>query len=87
MPALLPSTGQVVDLADEDYRYGDGAIRFHVASLGEKTIERGQPWISLTGYRLIRGEHWGPERTIMVRVSGIRIVRPQPGGPAGPVAG
>ena len=72
MPALLPEPGQVVELADEDYRYGDGRITFYVASIGQRTIENGAPWIGLTGHRLVRGEPWGPERTITARVSGIR---------------
>jgi hypothetical protein len=71
MPALLPGPGQVVELADEDYRYGDGRITFYVASLGERTIENGAPRIALTGHRLVRGEQWGPEHTITARVSGI----------------
>lgn len=74
MPVLLPAPGQMIDVGDEDYRYGDGRITFLVASLGEKTLENGQPWISVTGRRVVRGEPWGDERTIVVRVSRIRIV-------------
>jgi hypothetical protein len=70
-----------VELADEDYRYGDGRITFYVSGLGERTLEHGAPWIDLKGHRLVRGEQWGPERTITARVAGIRPARPAGGAP------
>lgn len=82
---MIPEVGQVIQLEDEDYLYGDGYLVFSVAAVGSqyRDHKRGDViWLRLSGYRVHPdGEPWGPQREISAKVGRIRLAPNQEGEP------
>lgn len=65
--------GQVVELADEDFKYGVGPIYFHVVKVGDRRVIDRVEWLELMGYTLSSDGRKGRLRSLIARVAGIRV--------------
>ena len=75
-----PTVGQVVKIAEADYKYGEGELTFRITFVGRPFAEQGTTWIALKGKQWL-GRGYGPERVIGARLAGIMPVADPPDAP------
>jgi hypothetical protein len=63
--------GDVVEVAEADYRYGRGPLRLKVTGVGGRFTDAGEVWLRLRGYPLAYQDSHAGEHTFDVRVSAL----------------
>jgi hypothetical protein len=79
------AAGDVLQLRDEDYRYGRGPLTLRVSAV--HTVQRlaDGPWVFLRGTELAPDGRELAQRDVLVRVAALR--RPAGGGPGAGLSG
>lgn len=69
---VLLAAGTEMDIAEGDYRYGQGRVRFLVTTILEVREDWGDTWIVMQGNQCPHhARHWTPRR-LQVRVSALK---------------
>jgi hypothetical protein len=66
-----PAAGDVLQLAENDYRFGRGTLTMRVTEVLHLQQLPDGLWVSVRGVTLLRTGQEGPERQVLVRVSAL----------------